>query len=76
VEAEDFLADEVEVGRPKFGVLHGADVVDEGVEPDVGYVLSGVAVNGERDAPFDGGAGDGEVLQASADEGEDFGRIE
>ena len=44
-----------------------ADVADQRVEPDVGDVLAF-----ERDAPFEGGAGDREVLQTAADEADDF----
>ncbi len=70
VEAQDVLADEVHLGGPEGLVLHrlvraepqGRDVVGEGVEPDVEDVL---LVAREGDAPGDGGAGDGQVLEAA-----------
>ncbi len=76
VEAEDVLADQVDVGREgllELGlVLVVADrrgVVQQRVDPHVDHVL---VVPGDRDAPVEGRAGDGEVLQALAYEVHDL----
>ena len=71
VEAENFLADEMQIGGPEAVLVgravDGADVADQRVEPDVGHVFAF-----ERNAPFDGGAGDRKVLQTAAHEADDF----
>ena len=77
VEADDLLADEVQVGGPEGFVLavvgaapaQGGDVVGQRIEPDVDDVLL-VARHG--DAPVEAGAGDGEIAQAALHEGDDF----
>src|ERR1035437_8346271 len=74
VEADDFLADEMQVGGPKilamnFFAVDGGHVGGECVKPDVEHVLGFV---GHGDAPLDGRAGDGEILQTLLDEGDDF----
>ncbi len=72
MEAQDVLADQVHRGRPQLGealrvgaVAGRGDVVLQRVHPHVQDVL---VVPGQRDAPVEGGAGDGEVLQALLDE--------
>ena len=78
VEADDVLAHDVLLGRPEarkalgglgVAIAGGRDVVDEGVEPHVGHV---VGVEGQRDAPVERGARDGEVLEAALDEAHDL----
>ena len=80
VEADDVLAHDVLLGGPEalqalggllgvVAVAGGGDVVEQGVEPHVGHVLG---VEGQRDAPVEGGAGDGEVLQAAFHEAHDL----
>ena len=80
VEADDLLADEVEIGRPVFGeagnvlggiaaIADGGDVVDQRVEPDVDDVLR---IVGDGNAPLEAGARDGEVFEAAAHEAEDL----
>ncbi len=63
VETDDVLADEVKVSGPELTELSGAvsvcivadtcDIVGEGVEPNINYVL-GVEVNGN--SPLEGGS--------------------
>ena len=75
VRLEDILADQVlrVIGRPQVSIeravriADGGDVVDEGVEPDIGHVL---VVEGQRDAPLKPrpGAADRQVLQGLAQE--------
>ena len=72
VETHDFLADEVQVGRPVFleflGVVEEADrrqVVRQRVEPDVDDVLR---VDGHLDAPVKRRARNAEVVEALLDE--------
>ena len=75
VEAQDLLAHHVQVGGPELVVIvvglvavaQGGDIVAQGVHPDVHGVLG---VEGDGDAPLDGGAGDAGVLQALLDEGD------
>ena len=75
VEAEDFLAHHVQVGRPELVVVavllvaiaQRGDIVAQRIDPDVHGVLG---VEGDGDAPLDGGAGDAGVLQALLDEGD------
>lgn len=76
VEAEDVLADQMYVGGegvPELlRVLVVADrrrVVQQCVDPHVDHVL---VVPRDRDAPVEGGTGDGEVLEALADEVHDL----
>ncbi len=74
VEADDFLADQMQVGGPEvvavnFFAVDGAHISGQGVEPDIEDVLGFV---GNGNAPFDGRPGDGEILQALLDEGDDF----
>src|SRR5476649_2177185 len=74
VEAQDFLTDQVQVGGPEtFAIqlftIHGAHVADEGVEPDVEHVL---ALHRKRDAPVQRSTADGKVVEAGANEREDF----
>ena len=74
---QDVLGDEVLGRGPEgpevlpVGVARGGDVIDEGVEPDVGHVI---LVEGQRDPPGQPrlGAGNAEVLQGFAQEGEDL----
>ena len=69
MEADDLLADEVDVGGPVFliqavvstRVAQGGDVVGQRVQPHVDGMLF---VKVHRHAPFDGCAADAEVLQA------------
>ena len=75
VEADDVLADEVEVRRPELLVLvrgiavrviaDSRDIVRQGVQPDIDGL---VGVEGDRNAPLDGGSGNAEVLQAGQEE--------
>ncbi len=72
VEAHDVLADHVEIGRPVFrhplgvvGVADGREVVGQRIDPDVHHV---VRVVRHRDAPFQRGARNGEVLEAALHE--------
>jgi hypothetical protein len=75
VEAQDLLADHVQVSRPEFVVIviglvavaQRGDIVAQCIDPDVHGVLG---VEGDRDAPLDGGAGHAGVLQALLDEGD------
>ena len=77
VESGDVLADEVQVGGPVLGeqfvvgvgVAEAGDVVGEGVDPHVHDVL---VVAGYGYAPVEGGAGDGQVVEAALDEGDQF----
>ena len=77
VEANDVLADKVEVCRPELVVLAqvvGAvaerrDVVDEGIHPHVGDVLG---VERQRDAPVEGRAAHRQVVHAAFDERADL----
>jgi hypothetical protein len=52
---------------PVLAVADGGQIVDQGVVPDVEDVL---LVPGHGHAPVDGGAGDGDVMQATPDEAE------
>ena len=71
VEADDFLADKMDIGRPEglviaVGVLviHEAQrrgVVEQRVDPDVDDML-GVEI--DRDAPLEAGAGNTQILEA------------
>ena len=75
VEADDLLADKMDIGRPEglvitVGVLviHEAQrrgVVEQRVDPDVDDML-GVEI--DRDAPLETGAGNAEILKARVDE--------
>ncbi len=71
VEPQDVLADDVVAGPPGGeavgvgAVAHGGQVVDQGVEPDVGDVRR---VPRDRDAPGDRAAADREVLEPAPDE--------
>ena len=75
VEAQDLLADHVQVSRPELVVIviglvavaQRGDIVAQCIDPDVHGVLG---VEGDRDAPLDGGAGDAGILQALLDEGD------
>ena len=76
MEADDVLADHVQVGRPVLpqrvagvGIAALGDVVGERVEPDVHDVL-GIA--GHRHAPGEAGARHREVLQPALDEAQDL----
>ena len=85
MEADDFFANEVQVGRPPLcevglilwrvvAVADGGDVVRECVEPDVGDVLlcrACFALDVFRDgnAPGEGAARDGEVFEGAGDVG-------
>ena len=77
VEAQDVLADDVQLGRPEpgpggaagVGVVDGRDVVGERVEPDIHHVRR---IARDRDAPAEAGARDGEVLEPAADEADDL----
>ena len=76
VEADDVLADDVDVGGPPLRELlvvvreaGGGDVVRQGVDPHVHHVL---VVAGHRHTPVEGGAGDREVLEPGGDEGGDL----
>src|SRR6185437_1500292 len=80
VEAADLFADEVQVGRPVFlefflvfgrirTITDGRYVVRERIEPYVDDVL---LVAGYRNAPFDGGTADGEILETAAHKADDF----
>ena len=78
MEADDVLTHDVLLSRPEAGetlgglgvaITGGSDVVDEGVEPHIGHV---VGVEGQRDAPIERGARDGEVLEAALDEAHDL----
>ena len=76
MEADDFLADEVQVSRPEFfkffrvvDVARRRQVVCQGVEPDVYDVLR---VPGHLDAPVEGRAGYAQVFEAALDEGDHF----
>src|SRR5690606_40132964 len=72
VEAEDVLPHQVEIRRPEalepVGIVQvpgRADVVGQGVDPDVDHVAR-MARN--RDPPLKGGPADGEVLHPALDE--------
>ena len=73
VEADDFLADEVNVARPIFIVVvilvvqvtQGGDIVAQSVHPDVDHMTG---IEGDGDAPGEAGAADAEVFQAGLDE--------
>ena len=72
VEAHDFFADQVQIGRPQgfavnFLVVHGAHIGRERVEPHVEDVF---LVAGHRNTPFDRRAADGKILQPSLHEGQ------
>ena len=69
VEADDFLADEVQVGGPEAFAIHRAHVRGERVEPHVEHVRR---FAGDGNAPLDIGAGDGKIVEALAQEGDDF----
>ena len=60
---DDLLADQVQVGGPEVLAIDRAHVADQRVEPDVEDVL---AFDRQRDAPLDGGAADGEIVQPLA----------
>jgi len=77
VEAGDLLANEVQISWPvafEFGdvfglvaaVAYGGHVVGQGVQPDVDHVAW---VPGDRDAPFDAGAGDRQVFECAGNIG-------
>mmetsp|Transcript_64365 Transcript_64365/g.207377 ORF Transcript_64365/g.207377 Transcript_64365/m.207377 type:complete len:290 (+) Transcript_64365:987-1856(+) len=76
VEPADVLAHDVHVCRPETAerlrglrAIDAADVVDQGVEPDVHHVLLAVhGVLGARHAPVEGAAADGEVAELHARE--------
>ncbi len=59
MEAHDLLADQVHVRRPTILPCHGALVGAQRVEPNVKHMLF---FAGNGNAPFNGGAADGEVL--------------
>ena len=77
MESGDVLTDEVQVGGPVLGeqfvvgvgVAEAGEVVGEGVDPHVHDVL---VVAGYRHTPVEGGAGDGQVIEAALDEGDQF----
>src|ERR1700675_2523664 len=74
VEANDFLADEMEIGRPvsRFLVIRAADsaeICGERIEPDIKDVRL-FARN--WNAPANRGAGDAEIPEAAFDETENF----
>ena len=76
VEAEDVLADQVDIGRPqpleqqRIGAIPGrGDVVEESVDPDVEDV---VIVPRHGDTPVERRPGDREVLQPLLDERDDL----
>src|SRR5690606_41314008 len=50
-------------------IAQGSDVVGQGIEPDVDDMPF---VSGNRNAPIEGGPGDGEVAQAFLYEGNDL----
>ena len=69
MEAQDFFADQVEVGGPEAFSIDCAHVGGKRVEPDIedvrGFVRDG-------NAPFDGGPADGDVLEALLHERDHF----
>ena len=72
VEANDVLADDVQIGRPEtpipvglIGEADARDVIGERIDPDVHHVIGGVRY---LHAPVESGARDREVLQAAFDE--------
>ena len=74
VKADDVLADDVHIRRPVFHpgrVLvreaAGGEIVGQGVHPDIHDMARRVR---HRHAPVEGGARDGEILQAGLDEGD------
>ena len=77
VEAQDVLADHVQVGRPEgrvftaigFRKTDAGDVVGQGVQPHVHDVIF---VARHRHPPFEGGAGNREVLKPTGNEADDF----
>src|SRR5262249_478553 len=77
MKADDVLADDVDVGRPKyriFAVFHfriaeRGDVVDQRVEPDVNHMAG---MSRHRNAPGKAGARDRTILQARLDEADDL----
>ncbi len=74
VEADDFLADQVQVGGPQTvaleaAIFYRAHVADERIEPHVEDVLS---LHRQRNAPFQRGAADGKIVEAGAHKGEHF----
>jgi len=76
VEADDVLADDVEIGRPVFGkfavrirVADAGDVIGQRVQPDIHDVFF---IARHRHAPVEGGAGDGEVLQPALHKRDDL----
>ena len=83
VKAQDFLAHQLQVGRPelvKSGLARiglpeagPAQVAGEGVEPDIENMIGGFLRRlGNGNAPLDGGTADRKVPQAAANEGDDF----
>src|SRR5205807_4101878 len=70
VKAQDFLADQMQVGRPEvlefrvIGIAHTGHIAGERVRPNVEDVL---LIARPGDAPLQCGAADGEVTQAAAD---------
>jgi hypothetical protein len=74
VEADDVLADEVDVGRPPLGeggpvlgVAGGGDVVGQRIQPDIHYMC---IVARHLHAPAEAGAADREVAEARLHEGD------
>ena len=74
MEAEDVLADDLQIGRPVFpvqlalfvdGVAERRDIVGQRVDPDVDDVAG---IEFHRYAPLEGGTADAEVLHAGFDE--------
>ena len=61
MEANDLLADQVQIGGPEVFAFDRAHVCGERVEPDIENV---VAFDRQRNAPFDGRPADREVGQA------------
>ena len=69
VEADDLLADQVQVGGPEVLAFDRAHVSGQRVEPDVEDV---VAFDRHRDAPLDGRAADRKIVQPLLDERDHF----
>jgi hypothetical protein len=76
VEADDVLADQVQVGRPELrhlggfvGIAEAGEVVGQRVDPHVHHV---VLAAGHLDAPVEAGAADREVAQPALDEAPDL----
>ena len=76
VEANDVLADQMDVGGPVFGIVAGrVGIADRGhvggqrVDPDVHHMIGRA---GNLDPPVEAGARDAEVAQAALDEADNL----